>query len=237
MDRPNKTFKLGKYSSLDDFCYAEFLAYYILGSKFQTEENDNQPEVLYDDIEGFRSYSKSIPLMSSKEKMKCRTVKKVLRYYTPNPLTHSEAYAHHLLMLFYPFRNENELISETSSTYLAKLNEENVNLVVNENKQKFEPWGDLVHAALVTYTIQPKTDNFAQQENDDVGNENQQNEDEHDNSEDVVDFQVDKPRSCSIRPTDLNLLPDNEINTLIASLNEKQKSLFDVVNTVNTKTS
>ena len=28
MERPNATFCNGKYNILDDFCYAEFLAYY-----------------------------------------------------------------------------------------------------------------------------------------------------------------------------------------------------------------
>ena len=33
MERPSATFRNGKYSILDDFSYAEFLAYYRLGNK------------------------------------------------------------------------------------------------------------------------------------------------------------------------------------------------------------
>ena len=33
MDRPSATFCNGKYSIFDDFCYAEFLAYYTFGNK------------------------------------------------------------------------------------------------------------------------------------------------------------------------------------------------------------
>ena len=105
LDRPNLTFKEGKYSVLDNFCFADFVAYYVLNTKPKVElENDNQPEVLLeDDIDTPCSYPRSIPLMSSKEKMRCRSVKLVVRYHTPNPATNAEAYAHHLLMMFYPF--------------------------------------------------------------------------------------------------------------------------------------
>ena len=33
LDRPNSTFSKGKYSILDSFCYAEFIAHYYLPSK------------------------------------------------------------------------------------------------------------------------------------------------------------------------------------------------------------
>ena len=72
-------------------CFAEFYAYYYLDTKRsnQEEENDNQPVVLNDELmEGndnqkikFRSV---IPLMTSKEKLKCRKIKVVLRYHVPN---------------------------------------------------------------------------------------------------------------------------------------------------------
>ena len=44
--------------------------------------------------------------MSSKNILRCRKARKVLRYYTPNKTKFPEKYAHHLLMLFLPFRNE-----------------------------------------------------------------------------------------------------------------------------------
>jgi len=48
LDRPNATFKGGKYKVLDNMCYAEFLAYYVLDIN-KNKENDCQPEVLLDD--------------------------------------------------------------------------------------------------------------------------------------------------------------------------------------------
>ena len=51
---------------------------------------------------------------------------------------------HHVLLLFYPFRDEKELLSGFPPLYQNKLQEEGVQDVVNINKIKFEPYGDLV---------------------------------------------------------------------------------------------
>ena len=115
VDRPNKSFQKGHYSVLDNICYAEFLAYYVLDTKKHVEtENDCQPEGLLDDDENHNplcSYSKLVPLMTSKEKLRRRNVKHVVRYHTSNPVSNPEAYAHHLMMLFLPFRQESYLLS------------------------------------------------------------------------------------------------------------------------------
>ena len=48
--------------------------------------------------------------------------KLVLRYYKPNKDSQPEKYAHHMLMLFYPFRQESELLcNDTFSEKLADL--------------------------------------------------------------------------------------------------------------------
>ena len=46
IDRPNETFKKGKYKILNTMCYAEFLSYYVLDVNPQYTENDSQPEIL-----------------------------------------------------------------------------------------------------------------------------------------------------------------------------------------------
>ena len=52
LDRPNGTYKKGKFQILDAMCYAEFLAFYVLDAKKKDEnENDCQPEVLRDDAD------------------------------------------------------------------------------------------------------------------------------------------------------------------------------------------
>ena len=50
----------------------------------------------------------------------------------------------HMLLLFYPFRDEKELLLGFPPLYQNKLQEEGVQDVVNINKIKFEPNGDLL---------------------------------------------------------------------------------------------
>ena len=52
IDRPNITFKGGKFSVVDRICFAEFCAYYYLPSMKDVIENvnDSQPEVLEDQV-------------------------------------------------------------------------------------------------------------------------------------------------------------------------------------------
>ena len=62
----------------------------------------------------------------------------------PNKLLHPEKFAHYVMLLFFPFRDEKELQSGCPSFYQNKLQEQGVEDVVNRNKIKFEPYGDLV---------------------------------------------------------------------------------------------
>ena len=84
--------------------------------------------------------------MSSK-----RSLKLVVTYHTPNPATNTEAYAHHLPMMFHPFRKELELFYEPNKFYIDKLNDADVISVFNYNKARFEPWRDLVNTDLVDF--------------------------------------------------------------------------------------
>ena len=125
IDRPNLTSSSGKFAVIDAFCFEEFLRYYYLLSKPKYEENDYQPEELDDEIvEGISSsdylYNKDIKLLSN-EKMKCRKTPYVLQYYVPNKETKPEEYAHHMLFMYYPFRDEKELLSGNPPTYASKL--------------------------------------------------------------------------------------------------------------------
>ena len=131
IDGPTSTFLNGRYSILDGFCYAEFVAhYYLLPKNSNDSVNDNQPTVLQELILEVNhtacNYPGTIPLMNSKEKLKCRQVKAVLRYHVPNHHKFPKKYAHHLLFMFYPFRNEQRLISDNSGTYSEKLQEPGV---------------------------------------------------------------------------------------------------------------
>jgi len=173
--RPNETFLSGKFKILNDLCFAQFCANYQLDNSVNYDEilNDNQPIVLNDllieENHENGTLPKVVPLMSSKQTLKCRKVKKVLRSYTPNKNKYPEKYAHHLLMLYYPFRNE-EIDLKQNSLFLDKLSDPIVLTIVNKNKEIFEPSAELVDAALRTYRedIILNLDSNAQQENEEV---------------------------------------------------------------------
>ena len=86
MDRPDQLFCNGHYAVLNDFCYAEFLRYYYVAPHIK--ENDWQLVELSDEIlkNDFldQVYTPIIPLMLSKDKLKCRKVPSVLQFFTPN---------------------------------------------------------------------------------------------------------------------------------------------------------
>ena len=83
IDRPNEHFKNGKYRVVDKMCFAEFLANYYLditSNKNNNEDgtNDNQPNILNDELMEEDNlvcpFPSTLPLMSSKQKLKCQKV-------------------------------------------------------------------------------------------------------------------------------------------------------------------
>ena len=84
--------------------------------------------------------------MNGKEVMECRKVKAVIRYHTPNKTKDPEQYFHHLLMLYYPWRQETDLIG-TEQTYMSKFYEPDVQTMV-QHRNIFEPDSDTVTEAL-----------------------------------------------------------------------------------------
>ena len=198
--------------------------------------NDNQPEILTDDLifinqEG-RLLPKTIPLMSSKEKLQCRKVKAVLRYHTPNREKHPEKYAHHVLFMFYPFRKESDLFGSNSGTYVETLTEQQVRDMVNINKQLFEPFCDLVDSALLDIRehVANNLDSFSQQDNDEARQileaTNHLGQDPEESAEDVFSQEM----NTSVPQNTLLFMSDNDLNEKIRSLNIQQRSIFDVVN-------
>ena len=79
LDRPNENFKNDEYKNIDQLCFAEFLSpYYVDAKQVEISENDSQPLVLNDELMDSNHEEsilpKIVPLMSSKEKLKCRKV-------------------------------------------------------------------------------------------------------------------------------------------------------------------
>ena len=86
--------------------------------------------------------------------MKCRKVQAVIRYHTPNKRKEPELYFHHLLMLYFPWRNETELLS-SDQTYTSKFYEPDVQTIVEENRALFECDADAITEALESMRNNP----------------------------------------------------------------------------------
>uniref|UniRef100_A0A7M5V9S6 ATP-dependent DNA helicase n=2 Tax=Clytia hemisphaerica TaxID=252671 RepID=A0A7M5V9S6_9CNID len=230
-DRPKDT--SGIYKPVAEMCYAEFLRFYTVVYE-ECSENDCQPNQLEDNLvesnHPSNNYPKNIKLRSMKGKLKCRKVPLVLRLYEPNRNKNPEDYAHHLLMLYLPFHDENELLSEVEKTYTAKLLEPGVIETIERNRALIQPYAGLVDDALERYRTDLilNMNDYEQQENDDTNAElqsrNQNNEDE---SEDESNNDTSGLRAAI--PMESILLPDNEINVRIRSLNHQQREVFDIV--------
>ena len=87
------------------FCFVKFSR-----SNPKYKENDFQPGELDDEIVEDISnsdylYPKDIKLLSN-EKMKCYKTPYVLQHYVPNKETRPEEYPHHMLFMYYSFRDE-----------------------------------------------------------------------------------------------------------------------------------
>ena len=231
IDRPDREFKNGKYAGMDSLCYAIFLSNYSLDSKKRDDErNDCQPEVLEEIIsmDNDLHLPRSIPLMSSKEYLKLRGKKCVLRYHVPNRLKKPEAYAHHLLFMFYPFRNERDLNATLSKTFAEKLLERGVMETINRNKKVCEPYGEVVDEAFICFNENARNlDPFGEQENDEV-RERAANRVETD-EEELEDSDRQEHSGGAPSYTITPIISDDDLNKQIRSLNMKQRNIFNYV--------
>ena len=107
--------------------------------------------------------------------------------------------------MFFPFRKESELISDEFGTYMGKLNEPEVLDVVNINKQKFEPFAELIETALANLheNLCHNSDSHAQQENDEVSNIIQASESLLDEVQDDAVIFEDEQSTSSILPKNI----------------------------------
>ena len=97
--------------TFEHLCHALFIKRYQLKTK--PIDNDSKPEELIDKpVETSHPISNSYPevlVFSSDEILHYRKVELFLRYHFPNKFKDPEGYAHNLLFMFYPFRDESEL--------------------------------------------------------------------------------------------------------------------------------
>ena len=139
----------GAFGQVDDLCLAEFAAYYYKDYKpIEDRQNDNQPVILTDQIlENQHLFSQILPtkisLMTKKETMKGRKVKAVIRFHKPSKTTAPEKYFHHVLMLYFPWREESDLIGP-EGTYASKLHDPLVRQLSIEINHHLNPMAKLL---------------------------------------------------------------------------------------------
>ena len=135
-----------------------------------SDYNDRQPVVVDNDlVEGNHKsciYPKYVPLILSNEKLKCRTVRAVLRYPEPNPGKYPKKYAYHLLFTFYPFCNEDNL--KLDGSYFAKLQQSGILDIINLNRQKLNPYNELVNNVLLNLQTEVKSNCDFNNRNDEI---------------------------------------------------------------------
>ena len=111
------------------------------------ETKVSQPDVLNDDLLEFHNLTEDtekclppkVKLMNKNEYMKCRKVKAILRYHTPNKTKEPE--------LYFLWQDETDLLS-FDQTYKFKVYEADVQAVVEQNRAIFEPDADAITEAL-----------------------------------------------------------------------------------------
>ena len=114
------------YRSLDNYCSAEFSAYYTINnkpdhsSKYQSDKLQNK---LIGKNHAECGHPKQIKLIKSQTKMEYR---KNRRTHELNTILDPEKYAIHLLFLFHPLQDEKELLSGCPPSYQNKLLEPGV---------------------------------------------------------------------------------------------------------------
>ena len=142
-----------------------------------------------------------------------------------NQLLSPEKFAHHVLLLFYPFRDEKDLLSSFPPMFQNKLQKEQFQDVINIKKIKFEPYGDLVDQAFVKFNenLISNQDPHGKIQND------EKPEVEYPNESDLEEGETNK--TFALPNFMSQILPDNEIAEVINSLNSKQRETFNVVHT------
>ena len=184
-----------------------------------------------------------IKILNTNEVMKCRKTKAVVRYHTPNKTKEPEKYFHHLLMLYYPWRNEDSLLG-TEQTYASKFYDFEVQTVVEQNRTTFEPDADAVSGALEALresegnNLVHSFDSLNDQENEDLqldihSNSNCDNESfnkqeaSHLFSSSNSQLASTLPKvACHIQPTDIS---DDLLRESVRSLNIEQRATYDLL--------
>ena len=163
--------------------------------------------------------------------MKCRRTPHVLRYYVPNKESKPEDYDQHMLFMYYPFKDEKELLSGNRLTYASKLSKPGLIDLVHQNYFLVEPASTIVDNALLRLSsdIDNIMDPYAQQENDEVNG--YLTEDIDDSESEALETM--KAHSADVGNNNLMskkfLISDNIIKKNIRFLHMKLREVFNFI--------
>ena len=110
-------------------------------------ENEYQPQelkgkVVEENHNSQNNYPKIIPMMLSKQTLKCRKIPLVLQYHVPNKERYPEEYTNPVLFTCLPFRDEEVLRYNNINS--NKFNRSSVVEVFTSNRTKVEPYATIV---------------------------------------------------------------------------------------------
>ena len=150
-----------------------------------------------------------------------------VRDHIPNQTTQPEEYAHHMLFMFFPFKNESDLKAAVSGTYSEKLLEPSVTETVHKNRRACEPFADVVNEAFINFIANPcGMGPQAEQENDDVRDEVIANAAAVGETNNIDDEMFCGTQVMPLAP----LIFDEALGKRIRSLNKSQREIFEFVN-------
>ena len=177
--------------------------------------------------------------------MKCRKVKAIVRLHTPNKTTEPEKYCHHLLILYYPWRQESDLLGHDNK-YSTKFEESSVRFTVQRNQSAFEPFSEAVDEAIQFVNSNPQYsiydeqfDSLNEQENSDDQMEfvinisqGQTSHDENLPTDDI--FTLERTSSVSmLLPISSLTVPykvtDDDLRATVRSLKMRQRYAFEII--------
>ena len=135
---------IARPAGLEDMCLAHFATWYTLKN---TDKDDSHPALIEDDTNEQLS-KKVIKLQDNKGYMAKRRQQAILRTHVYSKLKQTENFFHSKLMLYAPWRNENDLKGNIPSYEQSFLQQSET---FNDNFQQFEHNSDLLNTALQDY--------------------------------------------------------------------------------------
>ena len=201
---------------------------------------NDQPEILTDTVMEKQSADENqlpdvIHLLNSKEAMKKRKIKAVVRFHKFNEIKEPEKLAHHLLMLYFPWRNEGQLLGE-SGTYASKLSESSTWRIIERNKTFLEPHADELQNAQDIVSRQSASQIYHMLHSSLQGTEE---EEESNITSDLLNAQSNSQsrqnshqltsRLPVLTSIDHTALDNDALHAMVRSLNEQQRLAFDTV--------